>query len=79
MKGCWRLGDLLAAAASELLADGLHHLPLARHHLQRLVSSGQEAQSPTAAEIGGARLNFIAGMLVSDMHHFYILYPATVK
>ena len=31
-----RLGDLLARPAAELLAHGLDHLPLARHHLQGL-------------------------------------------
>ena len=36
MKGCRRLSDLLAAAAGELFADGLHDFPLPRHHFQRL-------------------------------------------
>lgn len=31
-----RLADLLADAAGELLTDGLDHLPLPRHHFQRL-------------------------------------------
>src|SRR5262249_15454217 len=33
---CRRLADLLASTAGELLANVLHHLPLPRHHLQRL-------------------------------------------
>ena len=32
----WRLRELLAVAAGELLAHRLNHLPLARNHLQRL-------------------------------------------
>jgi hypothetical protein len=34
-----RLGDGFAAAAGELLAHMLDHLPLARHHLQRLTGA----------------------------------------
>jgi hypothetical protein len=36
MKRRRRLADLLAVAASKLLADMLDHLPLTRDHLQRL-------------------------------------------
>jgi len=36
MEGCRRLGNLLTAAAGELLAHGLHQFPLPRHYLQRL-------------------------------------------
>jgi len=36
MERGWRLADLLAVAAGELLADGLDHLPLPGNNLQRL-------------------------------------------
>src|SRR5258708_22028130 len=35
MERCWRLADLLAVAARELLAHRLDHFPLARHRFQR--------------------------------------------
>ena len=51
-----RLGDLLAGPAAELLAHGLDHLPLARHHLQgfrdRLAELGELA---TADGVFGRR------------------------
>src|SRR4051812_28870802 len=50
MKGGWRLADLLAVAASKLLADVLDHLPLPRDHLERLGDVlAQLAQSRAAA------------------------------
>ena len=36
MEGRWRLADLLAVAAGELLADSLDHLPLSGDDLERL-------------------------------------------
>ena len=36
MEGCWRLADLLAGPARELLANGLDHLPLPGDDLERL-------------------------------------------
>jgi hypothetical protein len=44
-----RLGDLLAGAAGELFAHGLDHLPLPRHHLQRLGDRLAEFRQPAAA------------------------------
>jgi hypothetical protein len=44
-----RLADLLAGAASEFLANGLDHLPLPRHHLQRLGDGLTELGEPAAA------------------------------
>src|SRR5579872_518035 len=35
MERRWRLADLLAVTAGELLPHRLDHLPLARHHFQR--------------------------------------------
>src|ERR1700732_3980454 len=49
-----RLADLLAVAASELLADVLDHLPLPRDHLQRLGNIlAPLAQPSTAATLAG--------------------------
>jgi hypothetical protein len=49
-----RLGDLLARPAAELLAHGLDHLPLARHHLQgfgdRLAELGELAAAARARD-----------------------------
>jgi len=54
MKGRRRLGDLLARAARELLADGLDHFPLPRHHLQRFGNGLAEfCQLAAAARTGG--------------------------
>ncbi len=50
-----RLGDLLARPAGELLAHGLDHLPLARHHLQRLGDVLAELGEPAAAARAGGR------------------------
>ena len=56
MKGCRRLGDLVAAAAGELLAHGLHDFPLPRHHLQRLGHVLAElGELAAAARAGGRR------------------------
>ncbi len=55
----WRLADLLAVAAGELLADGLDHLPLPRDHLQRLGDVLAHLHDPVrpAACTGGWRLD----------------------
>jgi hypothetical protein len=55
MKRCRRLGDLLTAAAGELLAHGLHDFPLPRHHLQRLGHVLAELGEPAAAARAGGR------------------------
>jgi hypothetical protein len=55
MKGRWRLSDLLAVTAGELLANGLDHLPLTRRRLQRLCHVLAEF-AQTAAATAGARL-----------------------
>ena len=56
VKGCRRLGDLLAAAAGELLAHGLHDFPSPRHHLQRLGHVlAKFGELAAAARAGGRR------------------------
>ena len=50
-----RLGDRLAAPASELLAHRLDHLPLTRHHLQRLGDILAQLGQLAAAARAGAR------------------------
>src|ERR1700687_2045741 len=51
-----RLADLLAVPASELLADMLDHLPLARDRFQRLGNGlAQLTQPPTAAAKASGR------------------------
>ena len=56
MRGRRRLGDRLAGPAGELLAHVLDHLPLARHHLQRLGHVlAQLAQRAAAARAGRRR------------------------
>jgi hypothetical protein len=52
---CRRLGDLFAAAAGELLAHRLHHLPLPRHHLQGLGDVLAELGELAAAARAGRR------------------------
>src|SRR5215213_1164635 len=49
MKRRRRLADLLAVAASKLLADMLDHLPLPRDHLQRLGDVLAQFAQPRAA------------------------------
>jgi hypothetical protein len=54
------LADLLAVAASKLLADMLDHLPLPRDHLQRLGDVLAQLAQPRAAAAkahGGSRLD----------------------
>jgi len=55
MEWRWRLGDRLAAAAGELLPDGLDYLPLSRHHLQRLGNVFAQFGELAAAARAGAR------------------------
>lgn len=50
-----RLSDLLARPASEFLANGLDHFPLARHHLQRLGDGLAELGEPAATTRAGRR------------------------
>ena len=50
-----RLGDLLARPARELLAHGLDHLPLPRHHLQGLGDRLAELGQLAAAAWAGGR------------------------
>src|SRR6185437_11445426 len=47
-----RLADLLAVPAGELLADGLHHLPLPRHRLEPLGHGLAELGEPVRATAG---------------------------
>ena len=46
---CWRLRDLLAISAGELLADGLDDLPLAEDHFQGLGDVLAQLRQPGAA------------------------------
>jgi hypothetical protein len=50
-----RLADLLARPAGELLANGLDHLPLPRHHLQGLGDRLAELGEPAAAAWASGR------------------------
>jgi hypothetical protein len=47
-----RLADLLAVPARELLAHGLHHLPLSRHHLEPLGHVLPQLGEPLRAAAG---------------------------
>jgi len=49
VKGCRRLGDLLAGPAGELLAHGLDHFPLPRHDFEGLGNVLAEFDEPAAA------------------------------
>jgi len=55
LRRCRRLGDLLARPAGELLANGLDHLPLPRHHLQGLGDGLAELGELAAAARAGTR------------------------
>ncbi len=52
MEGGWRLADLLAGPAGELLAHGLDHFPLTGDHLQRFGDVFAHLNDPVRAAAG---------------------------